>query len=280
MERDDCTTVEQPGAERHRRIGSMMTTPNVPSRLLPLVGAFNFRDLGGYPTTDGRRTRWGRVFRSDTLNALSAEDLQVLRQLGLRTVVDLRTTNEAERDGRGMLVSEPIEYVHLSVLPEEGGDSVGAPDTDGSTIGARYLWYLQAGEAALSAALRIVANGSGHPVVFHCTAGKDRTGVLSALILGCLGVDRVTIVDDYMQTAAVLHLIIDRLRNHPVYGEVLQTASPARFGVEAATMHEFLDGLDQRYGGAAGWATAVGIEPRVLDQLRAALLEDPDDERQ
>src|SRR4051812_28158106 len=130
-----------------------------PSRLLPLVGAFNFRDLGGYPTADGRRTRWGRVFRSDTLDALSDEDLEVLRQLGLRTVVDLRTRNEAERDGRGLLGSEPVSYVHLSVLPEEGGESIAAPETEGTSIGARYLWYLEAGATALSTALRLVADG-------------------------------------------------------------------------------------------------------------------------
>src|SRR3989442_15520992 len=172
----------------------MTPTPDSPSRLLPLVGAFNFRDLGGYATADGRRIRWGQVFRSDTLDNLSDDDLEVLRLLGLRTVVDLRTRNEAERDGRGPLGSEPVHYVHLSVLPEEGGESVAAPDTEAAGIGARYLWYLEAGAAALAAALQLVADSAGHPLVFHCTAGKDRTGVLSALVLGCLGVDRATII--------------------------------------------------------------------------------------
>ena len=248
---------------------------DVPSRLLPLVGAFNFRDLGGYPTADGRRTKWGRVFRSDTLDALSSEDLEVLRQLGLQTVVDLRTRNETERDGRGLLGSEPVRYMHLSVLPEEGGESTAAPSSDGASIGARYLWYLEAGTSALTTALRLVADAEEHPLVFHCTAGKDRTGVLSALVLGCLGVDRQTIVDDYMQTAAVLHLILDRLRGHPVYGPTLQSGPPARFGVEAATMEDFLDGVDERYGGAAGWARSAGITQDELDRLGAALLEYP-----
>ena len=85
----------------------MTPTPPSPTRLLPLVGAFNFRDLGGYATVDGRHTRWGRVYRSDTLTALSSEDLEILRELGLRTVVDLRTKNETERDGRGLLEAEP-----------------------------------------------------------------------------------------------------------------------------------------------------------------------------
>jgi protein-tyrosine phosphatase len=246
---------------------------DTPSRLLPLVGAFNFRDLGGYVTMDGHQTRWGRVFRSDTLDALSQEDLEILRDVGLRTVVDLRTKSEAERDGRGLLAAEPVHYVNLSVLPEEGGESVAAPPPEGSSIGARYLWYLEAGASALSTSFRMIADSSTHPLVFHCTAGKDRTGVLSALVLDCLGVDRATIVDDYMHTAAVLHLILDRLRQHPVYGPHLTATQPARFGVEAATMVDFLEGVEQRYGGAAGWARSQGIPDDVIDQLRAALLE-------
>ena len=245
-----------------------------PSRLLPLVGAFNFRDLGGYPTVDGRRTRWGKVFRSDTLHELSDDDLEVIRSLGLRTVVDLRTKGEAERDGRGVLQTEPIHYVNLSVLPEEGGESVAAPPAEDSGVGARYLWYLEAGAEALSTAFQLVADDGTHPLVFHCTAGKDRTGVLSALVLGCLGVDRQTIIDDYMQTAAVLHLILDRLRRHPVYGQHLVDAPPARFGVEAQTMADFLDGVDRRYGGPAEWALSTGVTQSDLDQLRATLLED------
>jgi hypothetical protein len=252
----------------------MMQTPPSPARLLPLVGAFNFRDLGGYATVDGRQTRWGRVFRSDTLDALSSDDLEILRELGLRTVVDLRTKNETERDGRGLLGAEPVDYVHLSVLPEEGGESVAAPPPEGSSVGARYLWYLEAGAQALATALRLVADPSTHPLVFHCTAGKDRTGVLSALVLDCLGIERSTIVDDYMHTAAVLHLILDRLRQHPVYGAHLAGTQPARFGVEAATMQDFLDGVDTRYGGAAGWARSQGISDDVLERLRDILLDD------
>ena len=116
-------------------------------RLLPLVGAFNFRDLGGYPTADGRRTRWGRVFRSDTLGELTEVDLTLLRDLGLATVVDLRTAAEVERDGRVGLGDDALTYVHLSVLPEEGGESVAAPSGD-DDMAERYLWYLDAGRGA------------------------------------------------------------------------------------------------------------------------------------
>src|SRR5271166_4534793 len=94
-------------------------------RLLPLIGAFNFRDLGGYATVDGQITRWGRLFRSDTLHALTLSDVQVLRGIGLSTVIDLRRPTELEATGRGLLAAEPMSYWHLPVIVEVGED-VGA----------------------------------------------------------------------------------------------------------------------------------------------------------
>jgi protein tyrosine/serine phosphatase len=246
--------------------------------LLPLTGAFNFRDLGGYPTADGRQTRWGRVFRSDTLHELTAEDLVVLRNLGLRTVVDLRTPTELDRDGRGRLVDEPVRHVSLSVLPEESGESRAAPPPIGGDMADRYLWYLEVGGDRLAAALRLVAAPDEHPLVFHCMAGKDRTGVLSALVLGCLGVARSAIVDDYVQTGTRLHLILDRLRRHPVYGRTMPAEPSTAVTVDGTTIERFLDRVDERYGGAAGWARSAGVRPETLDALRRCLLQDQEDQ--
>ena len=93
-------------------------------RLLPLVGACNFRDLGGYPTVDGRFTRWGKLFRSDTLHELTEEDLELLRQIGLTSIIDLRTKTELERTGRGPLAEEPIAYRSTPVTRIVGGQMV------------------------------------------------------------------------------------------------------------------------------------------------------------
>ena len=243
------------------------------NRLLPLVGAFNFRDLGGYPTADDRRTRWGRVFRSDTLGELTEADLTLLRTMGLATVVDLRTSAEVERDGRVGLGDEGLTYVNLSVLPEEGGESLAAPSGE-DDMAERYLWYLEAGRGALAEALTMVADERAHPLVFHCTAGKDRTGVLSALVLSCVGVEPDAVVDDYVQTAARLDLILQRLRRHPVYGPTMADAPPARFRVEAGTMQRFLAELDARFGGATGWARSAGVAEATLTALRETLVED------
>jgi rhodanese-related sulfurtransferase len=242
-------------------------------RILDLVGAYNFRDLGGYPTTDGRRTRWGRVFRSDTLQELTDTDIDVLRQLGLATIVDLRTPTEVERDGRGLLAREPVRYINLSVLQEEAGETVAAPPAAQQNMGERYLWYLETGERSLANAFSLVADDTAHPLVFHCAAGKDRTGVLAALVLGCLGVVRDVIVADYFETAARLDLILERLRRHPVYGPEIKEVPASRFSVDPAMIDRFLDGLDDRFGGARGWAKSVGVTEESLARLEFGLLE-------
>jgi hypothetical protein len=243
----------------------------VPDRLLPLDGAFNFRDLGGYPTVDGRLTQWGVAFRSDALQELTIDDLIVLRDLGLRTVVDLRTGTELQRHGRGLLLDEPMRHVHLSVLPIESGESLATPPPVGGDLAERYLWYLEVGSPSLAAALRLLADPTARPLVFHCAAGKDRTGVLSALTLSCLGVRRDDIVNDYVQTAAALDLILERLRG-PDPSAYDARADP-RNTLEAVTMERFLDGVERRFGGAIGWARSAGITEGTLDALRSGLLQ-------
>src|ERR1700722_16459850 len=192
-----------------------MNTVSGPGRLLPLVGAYNFRDLGGYPTSDGGNTRWGRLYRSDTLHELTADDLEVLRSIGLASVIDLRTQAEVGRTGRGVLGAEPIRYANLSVLPEEGGERQAAPADNINGVALRYLSYLDVGREALVESIRLMADPESYPLVFHCQAGKDRTGVLAALVLGCIGVDARTIVEDYVLTATRMDLILERLRRDP-----------------------------------------------------------------
>jgi hypothetical protein len=237
-------------------------------RLIALEGAFNFRDLGGYPTVDGRQTRWRRLFRSDTLSELSAEDLALLADLGVATVIDLRTPAEVERDGR---VAADVHYVNHSLLRQESGESVGAPEHD--DMGERYLWYLEHNPEAVVVSLELLAREERYPAVFHCTAGKDRTGVLAALVLSLLGVPPSVVVADYVITAERLPLIMARLAEHPVYGPRVGQLPASRYGVVAESMEGFLSGLDARYGGAVGWAASVGLGDDFLDGLAARLLD-------
>ena len=247
-------------------------------RLLPLVGAYNFRDLGGYPTTDGRQTRWGRLFRSDTLDELTAEDVAALRQLGLASIIDLRTTSEVARAGRRVLEDEPIHYVHLSVIQEEGQETpsearAAVPQWGSSRAAQRYLWYLEVGAEPLVAAFELMAQPERYPLVFHCYAGKDRTGVLAALVLGCLGVEETAIIEDYVLTETRMELIKSRIKRDPRMGERKEQVPQDALSALAETMEEFLDGLAVRYGGPRRWALEAGVTESQLEALEVALLQ-------
>ena len=259
-----------------------MGAMDAPARLVPLQGSFNFRDLGGYPGRDGRLTRWGRLFRSDSLHELTADDVTRLRDMGLRTVVDLRTERELHRSGRGPLEPEPVAFHHLAVVQEgvrgtvtADAESLAAPAPPGDDLSERYLWYLDVGRASLVEALTLLGGDDHYPLVFHCAAGKDRTGVLAALVLELVGVDRAVIVADYVITAERLRLIMDRWRADPEFAERMAKIPPSRFSVEAPTMEGFLDGLHARHGGARSWALDAGVPAEVLDRLVDLVLEPP-----
>jgi protein-tyrosine phosphatase len=158
-------------------------------------------------------------------------------------------------------------------VQQSGGEAVGAPAPAGDDLAERYLWYLDTGREALVAALGLVADPTNHPLVFHCTAGKDRTGVLAALVLDILGVEPEVIVADYVITADRLELIVDRIRNDPAYSAGMAKVPDSRFTVEAETMERFLDGLHADFGGARSWAVGAGVSPDDLDRMRADLLE-------
>jgi protein-tyrosine phosphatase len=247
--------------------------PDPHPRLVPLVGAFNFRDLGGYASADGRTTRWGRLFRSDTLHELTEDDLAVLRRLDLRSVIDLRTDRELGRTGRGPLADQPVGYAHLSVIREGAGEAMAAPDPEGEDLAERYLWYLDVGRHALVESLALIADADRLPLVFHCAAGKDRTGVLAALVLDILDVDAGTIVADYFLTAGRMELILGRYRSDPAFAERMAVVPASRFSVEAATMARFLGELRERFGGARAWAVGAGLDRGAFDRMEESLLE-------
>lgn len=247
------------------------------SRLVPFVGASNFRDLGGYPTTDGGFTHWGRLFRSDTLHELTDGDVALLREMGLKSIIDLRTATEAELSGRGLLGAEATDYFHLSVIDQDRGESSGIPAPIDESLANRYLWYLDIGRDALARAIGILGEASSYPLVFHCAAGKDRTGVLAALILDIVGVERQAIVGDYVLTASRMEAILERLLRNRAEGGMDYQFPASALTVEAATMEGFLDGVDQRYGGARQWALAAGVPYDAVEALSTLLVSTGDE---
>ena len=249
-------------------------------RRLKLEGPVNFRDLGGYETADGRSVRRRHLFRSDALFRLTESDVEQVRALGVTTLIDFRTPHELESNGFGGMDILGAEHVHLPTIDttREVTDVVGTgPVVDEEvaraliTAADAYSMMLERGAAAYASALRVVA-ASESPVVFFCAAGKDRTGVFAAIVLGLLGVSEIDIVTDYALTAEVLEQI-HVLRGDTsagesfahLIGEDLRNAYPA-------SMETTIERVRERWGGWHEYTAAIGVEPDVVEALRTRLL--------
>ncbi|MFD0747939.1 tyrosine-protein phosphatase [Phytohabitans flavus] len=172
-------------------------------RTLPFTTTFNFRDVGGYTGHEGRTVVWRRLFRSDSLHRLESGDTDAFAALGVRTVIDLRRPREVTRDGR---VPEYVGLGYRHIHPEhQDWDEIPYEEKLGVAryLANRYHDLAEQGVAGISAAVGVIADEAASPVVVHCVAGKDRTGVVCALTLSVLGVSDEDIATDYaLSTAA------------------------------------------------------------------------------
>jgi protein-tyrosine phosphatase len=242
---------------------------------VPFEGVQNFRDLGGFPTAGGGRTRWGLVFRADGLHKLTGADLVALERLGLRAVYDLR--GEAEREQH----PDPVDSVHLSIVGRPATDD--GPDRtllEAAADGERMLRDLYVGACVHSAdqlgrLLTALAEPEGTPAVFHCHGGKDRTGIAAALLLLALGVDREDVLDDYVATRRyrLLDHQQDSLANLLASGMAPEAAAGV-LGAPRWAMAEALDAIDVEHGGIEAFLTGpAGVSPTTLTRLREVLVE-------
>lgn len=235
----------------------------------PLLGAFNFRDLGGLRAGPDRRVRTGVLFRSDTLQALTDADVaRLVDELGVELVVDLRIGPEAVAEGRGPLAAATVCYLNAPLRDLPVSD---LPPREQNLH--FYLEHLASASPTLPMVLRLLAAAAGRPTVLHCAAGKDRTGLVTALVLRLVGADDEEIVADYLATEHNMPRIRERFRDWPRYADHMAAVPPEVYQSHEHTIRGFLHALDERYGGAAGWAAERGIEPDVLARLTAGLLE-------
>ena len=246
----------------------------MPSRTLEFEGCVNFRDLGGYRTADGRMVAWRRLFRADGLNKLTPGDRKQMVDLGLTTVIDLRTLDEAEQRGSFPIDDVPVRYVGLpltDVLPA----TEDLPDwKEAAYVATRYGAMVSEGGPVLTEAIHVLAAGDALPAVMHCSAGKDRTGVLSALVLAFLGVPDEVFIEDYALSAAAMERLLERLKaEYPEAEEAVMRYAPAILHVVPETMEQFLAALLLEYGTYDALAISLGVVDAV-DHLRRIVLVD------
>jgi len=248
-------------------------------RRVPFEGAVNFRDLGGYVTSDGRRTQWGRIFRSDAFHALTDDDRERFGELGLRVIYDLRS--DIERQSQPNVVPDDGVLRSVELVLSSGEDEHGLPPLEqllegpGFVLGL-YRDLLSNGAPVFGALLSGLADADALPAVFHCLWGKDRTGVAAALLLTAVGVPQADVVDDYMltETFRSQHDVTAALARLNAAGVPPEAAA----GVVAATgwvLDAVLSEINERYGNIDGYLLGPAqMEQRSLDELRRLLLTD------
>jgi protein tyrosine/serine phosphatase len=243
----------------------------------------NARDIGGLPTSDGRRTKPGVLIRTANLISITAGDVaRLVDELGVRRVVDLRTDVEVHKSGPGRLNRADGVTFHQLSLYNDNPELASRPDaivpwagerfeSDRDPQVASYLRYLDRRPDSILAALRAIAEPEGATVV-HCAAGKDRTGVIVALALSVVGVPPDVIAADYAHTQSQLAAILRQLAQVDLYNH--ETTTPDQIPpASPEKMLAVLDAIDSDYGGVLAWLTAQGWTADDTDRLTGRLLD-------
>lgn len=253
----------------------MTMEPN--NRHIPFEEIINFRDLGGYQTRDGRAVAWRKVFRSGELEYMTEKDADHLQQeIGLRTIIDLRSTAIVrEIKVKGPFSELGIQRHNIAFIPESDRNKVRGFFQNWTSWSDYYVFQLKEtgiGER-IARALRIIAEPDNQPVLFHCTAGKDRTGVLAGMILSILGVPDRVIIEDYALTAETIHALAERQENHTLEGTLPPRARyPFIYDSPPEAMEFLLTTLRRDFGSVRGYLEAQGAGAPLFERLENTLL--------
>lgn len=240
-------------------------TPPMPQRHLKFAGTYNFRDIGGYPTRDGGATRWRTLFRTDSPHRLSEADRASLIRCGLRTAIDLRQAEEVAAAPNTFVASPQIAYRHLPLLNDTPSMSEVLP-----TLVEIYRGILDERGEQVGTVLSALAAPGALPAVVNCTAGKDRTGLIVALMLGLAGVSEEAIVADYALSGACLAgVYLDEARRR---AETQGFSYDLLVLCDPDFMRATLAHLKKCYGGIESYVRTTGLGDAEIDRLRQAMV--------
>ena len=244
-------------------------------RVVALEGCSNMRDLGGYRAADGRAVRFGLVFRSASLAALTEADLLAFDATGIRTVCDLRGEREAARAPSRLPGVDAPEVVRLPIEPRVGAslrDLLAREEATGEDmhdlLRTAYAAYATDHLPRYRALFGLLLGEERLPLLFHCSAGKDRTGFGAALVLTALGVPRETVVADYLATNRIWK------REHALPPNTPADVRDTLLTAHRPLLEAALDLAVSSHGGVeALLENGLGLDPPRLARLRATLLE-------
>jgi protein-tyrosine phosphatase len=251
--------------------------PSTFSRQIVFETIFNFRDLGGFQAKGGQTVRRGRLFRSADLCKISGSDFNRLKnEIGINSVIDLRSKLELERQGQGVRSESGIRHYHVSFMSDEGDKT---PNEQlfhkYSNMGEFYLYLIsQKGFGRrIVEALELIAIEQNLPLIFHCAVGKDRTGMLAALLLSSLGVADADIMDDYASSTPYMEILQNRFKTEPPPPGGPQELPDYFWKATPQSMALFLSSIKKEFGSAKGFMEAHGAQKTLVANLEKALLE-------
>jgi protein-tyrosine phosphatase len=231
-----------------------------------LKGAFNVRDLGGLRTRDGRRTKHGVIYRGDSLDSITPEDAEFLfGKLHVGAIVDLRTKAETELSG----LVFPVPRYRYSVLHEGRLGQEPFPSDDPAELAKVYLSNIDGGRAAVKGTFDIVAADlqAGVATLFHCAAGRDRTGIVAALLLALVDVTYGQIAQDYVQSNRNARRVTKKLAENPLYANH-NGARPEVILLHEQTILGFMRLLQDHFGGPEQFCLDSGVSPETIAAIR------------
>jgi hypothetical protein len=242
------------------------------ARQIGFQATHNFRDLGGLRTSNGHAVRWRCLFRSAALHQMTASDQAYARDtLGIKTVIDLREAKAIKAGNKTPLGSSLIQVRNIPVPCTPTRLFAEDPSRSLAAGYLRCLGYADV-QASIVETLTAIAETNGSPTVFHCSFGKDRTGLISAMLLGSLGVSEADIVADYARSADSVPQMLDRMRSDPETAAWIASMPPQIFQALPETMEQVLWALNQQYGSIRAYVLAHGGNVNLFRQLEEAFL--------
>lgn len=255
-----------------------MTKPTRHTRVLDVEGAYNVRDLGGCPTADGKTTRFRAFLRADGLHNLTEPAKGDLFEYGVRTVIDLRRTRETVETPNALVGMEGVEYHHLNMIGDTDPTGYVPPPQDEWTTPEAtaeiYRVLLDERQDVMSETLMTLANSEGHTAIYHCAAGTDRTGIISALMLGLAGVPDEIIVADYALSAYGLRRwVLAEGIPHYLADQDFTLEEPPEILAPPSAMEQTLRHLSDEYDGIESYVRHIGLTDIHITDIRNMLRE-------